>query len=419
MHVAHLLRKYNPAEWGGTETVLRQLSEGLRQGGVTSTVYCPRLAGPAGTDPLAASGCEVRRFRAMVPVWGLSDEQRRQMVAVGGNLLSFDLPRQLWADRRISVVHTHTLGRIGGIGLTVARRKRVPFVVTIHGGVYDLPEPLRQSFAQPAHGGWEWGKPFGLLFRSRRVLDEADAILTCNPREAELVRARHPDRRVVVQPHGVNARIYAVDRRAAAQAAYPVLGDREVILALGRVDPVKNQGWLVEQMPEVLRRRPRAQLVLAGACTDAAYGEALRRRIAEFGLEERVLLTGKLPPADDRLVGLLQLARVAVLPSISETFGLVILEAWAAGTPAISSRTSGATALVEDGRNGWLFDLNEPRGFHAALTAALDQPAQRDAVIAAGRARVQADFDTLALASRVRRLYENLQEEIHALRHPA
>lgn len=419
MHIAHLLRKYNAAEWGGTETVLRQLCDGLRREGVDSTVYCPAIPAQGGRDPLAETGCTVRRFKAFVPVWGISEEQRRQMVAVGGNLLSFDLPRMLWLQRGLSVIHTHTLGRIGGIGLTIARRRRIPLVVTIHGGVYDLPEPLRRSFASPQTGGLEWGKPFGMLFRARRVLDEADAILTCNPREAELVRKKHPDRRVVVQPHGVPAAVYAADHRDAALAAFPQLRGRDVVLSLGRIDAVKNQRWVVDQLPELLRRHPNVTLVLAGACTDEIYGADLDRRIRELGVADRVLVTGKLPPADPRLVGLLQIARVAMLQSVSETFGLVILEAWAAGTPAVSSRTSGASALIEHGRNGWLFDLERPETFHRAMDVALTDASARAAAIAAGRERVLAQYDTRVIASGIKRLYENLVEERNAVRHSA
>lgn len=418
MHVAHLLRKYNPAEWGGTETVIQQLCDGLRRQGVNSVVYCPALAHRPLRDPLAEAGCEVKRFRACVPILGISPEQRRQMVAVGGNLLSFDLLRMLWAERRFAVIHSHTLGRIGGVGLTIARRKRIPFVLTIHGGVYDLPEAMRAAFNTPVANGWEWGKAFGMLVRARQVLNEADAIITCNRREAALIQERHPNRRVRVQPHGVPARVYQVDHREAALAAFPEVRGRTVLLSLGRVDPVKNQRWVVEQMPDLLRRHPNLLLVLAGACTDEAYGRTLRQRIEELGLRGNVALTGKLPPADARLIGLLQLARVCLLQSLSETFGLVILEAWAAGTPAISSRTSGPSGLIEHGRNGWLFDLQEPATFHEFIDVALTNEDARARVIAAGREKVVSDYDAVVLAGRINALYQELYEERNAL-HPA
>lgn len=415
MRIAHLLRKYNPAEWGGTESVIHQLSEGLRRQGVSSVVYCPRIPDITGPDPLEQAGADVQRFRACVPIWGISPEQRRQMIAVGGNLMSFDLIRRLWREK-FSVIHSHALGRVGGIGLTMARRKRIPFVVTIHGGVYDLPESMKKSFNTPQTGGVEWGKPFGLLLRSRHVLSEADAILTCNQREAELIRQQHPSRRVIIQPHGVAAHVYETDHREAARRAFPQIVGRRVLLSLGRIDPVKNQRFLVEEVPELIRRQPGMLLVLAGPCTDEPYGRALDERIKELGLGNHVLLTGKLPPADPRLVGLMQEARVAILQSISETFGLVILEAWAAGTPAISSRTSGASALIQHGENGWLFDLERPASFHAAIEIALNQPAAREKAIAAARDRVVTHYDTRVLAGRLKQLYENLRTERHAHR---
>lgn len=419
MRIAHLLRKYNPAEWGGTETVIHQISHGLRRQGVDSVVYCPALsqsasAQSAARDPLAEAGCQVKRFAACVPIWGISSEQRRQMIAVGGNLMSFDLLRSLWGAPRLSVVHSHALGRVGGIGLTIARRRRIPFVVTVHGGLYDLPEALRKSLHPSQPRGFEWGKPFGLLLRARRVIQEADAILTCNRREAELMQERHPDRRVVMHPHGVPAEIYDEDQRAVARQAFPEIVGRQVLLSVGRIDPVKNQRFLVEQVPELIRRHPNALLVLAGPCTDEVYGPELERRIDALGLRQHVLLTGKLPPADPRLIGLMQEARVAVLQSISETFGLVILEAWAAGTPAISSRTSGASALIEHGRTGWLFDLEKPEGFHAAVDAVLQPRDEVRAMVANARERVVRDYDTRVLAARLKALYEQLVEEKHA-----
>jgi alpha-maltose-1-phosphate synthase len=418
VRVAHLLRKYNPAEWGGTESVIHQLFDGLRRQGVESVIYCPRIEQNHVRDPLAEAGCLVNRFEACVPIWGISDQQRRQMIAVGGNLMSFDLIRSLWLAPKLSVIHSHALGRVGGIGLTIARRRKLPFVVTVHGGVYDLPATLHRSLNTPTRG-WEWGKPFGLLLRSRHVLNDADAIFTCNPREAELMGQRLPGKRVIVQPHGVPAHAYEADHRAMARAAFPEIAGRDVLLSVGRIDPVKNQGWLVEQVPALVRRYPRALLVLAGPCTDEPYGVALGRRIAELGLAGHVFLPGKLPPADPRLIGLMQLARVCLLPSISETFGLVILEAWAAGTPAISSRTSGASALIEPGRNGWLFDLERPEEFHASVDAALGQPDLRERVIAAARERVVAHYDTRVLAARIKHVYGELLEERHALSHSA
>lgn len=417
MRVVHVLRKYNPAEWGGTETALQRLFTGFRPNGIIPIVYCPRLASRVERDPLAEAGCTVKRFSVCVPILGISTEQRRQMLAVGGNLMSFDLVRSLWKEMAITLIHSHTLGRLGGMALTVARKKWIPFVVSIHGGVLDLPETVKKGFERSR--GFEWGKVFGALFRSRRLLSEADAILTCNAQEASLLQHRYPGRRVLVHPHGVPLREYEPDYRERAREAFPEIRGRQVLACVGRIDPVKNQSWLVERMPAVLLKHPKTILVLAGSCTDQGYGRSIEQAIARLDLRQHVLLTGGLPPGDPRLIGLYQEAKVTLLPSISETFGLAILEAWAAGTAVISSQTSGASALIQHRQNGWLFHLENPKGFHDSLDEALLQPDLAEHFAGAGKHLVATEYDTHVLAGRMKALYQELIEEKNALRNPA
>jgi len=419
MRIVHLLRKYNPEEWGGTETALLRLLDGLRPHGVTPIIYAPKNGIASERDPLARAGYSVKYFNACVPVWGLPEEQRKQMVSVGGNLMSFDLIKSLVFEPGVSLIHTHTLGRLGGIAFSIARHRNLPCVLSIHGGVLDLPPSVKESFNQAQSQGLEWGKVFGLLFQSRKLLAEVDAIITVNPREAELLREKYPGKRVHVQPHGVLTAHYERPSREAALAAYPQLRDKQVLISVGRIDGIKNQMFLVERAPALFMKHPEAMLVFAGACTDEAYGTALRKRIEELGLGNRILLTGGLPPGDPVLLGLFQLASALILPSISETFGLVLLEAWAAGTTVISSRTSGASALIQHRRNGWLFDLENPHGFHEAIDEVLRDSELRKATIEHGRELARTNYDTHLLATKIKTLYDELIEEKNALRRVA
>lgn len=418
MRVVHLLRKYNPAQWGGTETAIQRLFDGLREHDVESVVYCPELDEDPAHDPLQESGYRVERFRAFVPILGISAQRKRQLVSVGGNLMSFDLFSALKREPEVSIVHTHTLGRIGGIARTVAKQRRVPFVVTIHGGVLDLPPQMKNDFNKRV-GGWEWGRFFGLLFQSHRLFPEADAIITCNVREANLLQEKFPGKRIVVQPHGVPLEIYEADYRARALEAFPQIHGKQVLLCVGRIDPIKNQSWLIDQAPRLLKKHPRAMIVLAGACTDEAYGRKVEEKIESLGLKDRVLLTGGLPPNDPRLIGLLQEAEVLVVPSQSETFGLVILEAWATGTMVLSSRTSGACTLIHNGKNGWLFDLDQPQTFHESLDHALMKTEVARRILRRGGDEVNSEYNITALAGRMKNLYAELIEEKNALRDPA
>src|SRR4051794_5258357 len=117
MRAVHVLRKYNPAQWGGTETAVLQLTTGLRGYNVESSIYSPELESQPAEDPLAAAGNRMKRYKAFVPVSRISDAQRAQMISLGGNLMSFDLVWRLMREPA-DVIHTHALNRIGGIALT-------------------------------------------------------------------------------------------------------------------------------------------------------------------------------------------------------------------------------------------------------------------------------------------------------------
>src|SRR5580658_9197284 len=395
LRTVHVLRKLDRAEWGGTETALERLFEGLRENGVEAVVYSPQL--PRAPEK---EGPEVRRFHAFVPILGLSPQRRRQLVAVGGNLMSFDLASLLWKEREAALIHTHTLGRLGGVARFVAKHRRLPFVVSIHGGVLDLPKKIRQDFNAPVRAGWEWGRIFGWLLGSRLLFRDADCIITCNETEAALLKKNYPGKRIVVQPHAVPLACYQQNHRAAARAAFPQIVGRQMLLCVGRIDPIKNQAWLLDQAPVILQKHPNVLLVLAGPCTDETYGELIGRKIKALGVEDRVILTGGLPPDDPRLIGLMQEAAALVLPSISETFGLVILEAWAAGSVVVSSRTSGPSALIRDRENGWLFSLDQAAAFQEAVDHALSDPALARRMAFRGAA-VSQQYSLTTLAARL------------------
>ena len=117
------------------------------------------------------------------------------------------------------------------------------------------------------------------------------------------------------------------------------------------------------------------------------------------------------PRGDPRLLGLLQSASVVAVHSLSETFGLVILEAWAAQAPVITSHTSGAKSILKAEENGLFFDLQKPAEFHTALDRVFTDVPLAQSMAARGHELAAREFDTLLLARRIRNLYEELTTE--------
>ena len=107
----------------------------------------------------------------------------------------------------------------------------------------------------------------------------------------------------------------------------------------------------------------------------------------------------------------MQSASVVVVPSLSETFGLIILEAWGARAPVVSTRTSGALSLVQENENGHLFDLSQQGDFHRALQRVLDSPAHARRIAENGHALAAAEYDSLVLSRRMKALYEELASQ--------
>ncbi len=355
LHIAHVLRKYNANEWAGTETVLKEMFECWGKQ-VNSTLFCPSTSTNSSGLFDAIS---IERYEAFLPILGLSEENKKRLISIGGNLMSFDLAGKLAAHKDLSLIHSHTLGLLGAIAEKTARRMGIPFVLSIHGGALDLPKESLEQLIAPQKDGIAWGKVFSLYLRPDRILEKADAIITFNPKEEMLLKQKMPEKKIVYIPHGIHLEKYQQDQRRQALEAFPFLKDRSFGLVPARIDPVKNQLWLIEQFPEIRKKWPAFELVLAGPVTNSAYFEQIQQRIKELGLNNTVHIVGAFPYDDARLIGLLQAAKYVILPSIAEPFGRVVLEAWAAGTPIVASRTSGIEGLIAPGENGSIFEHDD------------------------------------------------------------
>ena len=85
-----------------------------------------------------------------------------------------------------------------------ALRKRIPYVVSLHGGYLAVPTAERETWTDPTRHAVEWGKMLGMLVGSRRVLDDASAIICVGKDEYDAIRTRYPDKKVVHLPNGVD-----------------------------------------------------------------------------------------------------------------------------------------------------------------------------------------------------------------------
>jgi glycosyltransferase involved in cell wall biosynthesis len=390
MHVVQVPRRFVRSDWGGTETVILETSKSLLALGHHTEIFCPRALSTQ--DHETIDGISVTRFGYVYPYWGLSEAARLQMDRKGGNLFSFPLMRGLRRFPNLDLIHLHTGKRLGAIGRYVAAQRKLPYVISLHGGVYDVPASEAQTWTAPANGTFEWGKVLGWYVGARRVLEDAAAIICVGQKELKEAQHRHPNQTVVHLPNGVDARRFARGDGSGFRGRHGIPADAFVILVVGRIDPQKNQLLAARLLAEVLLEKPRAHLVLVGPVTNSDYNLSLSKEISALGLDGKVSLIRGLETSDPELVNAYHAADLFLLPSVHEPFGIVILEAWAAGLPVVASNVGGVPSFVSDGENGCLFPSGDLGALLCAVRDLIANPDRRRSIADAGRKKAAEEF---------------------------
>lgn len=237
-----------------------------------------------------------------------------------------------WAMRRglaeaipeVDVVHLHSLYLFHDwVAGHYCRRQGKPYIVRPHGTL--------DPFIVRRH---RWRKAVaGALFQNA-VLRHAAGLHYTAREEWQLARPHARNARGCIVPIGIDLEPFAdLPPRAALRARYPEIGDRKVVLFLGRLSFKKGVDVVVAAFAEVARERDDVFLVVAGP--DDGVQAAAEASIAEHGLAQRSLFTGMVSGEDKRIV--LAGSDVFVLPSQSENFGIAVVEAAACGIPVVIS----------------------------------------------------------------------------------
>lgn len=408
VRIAQLLRRFVPSEWGGSEAAVFNLCRQLRARSIESTIFC--------TDALSESGEEtyqqivVRRFRYCFPWFFLGTDAKRQLERKGGNPLSLSLLFALLKERDLSLIHSHVQLRLGGIARTVALWKRIPYVVSLHAGYLTLPVDQAERMLKPVQNSWEWGKAFGWLLGSRRVLEDADAIICVGRDEYALIAQRFPTKRVRYIPNGVEVSHFRDADPRLFREHLGIADTTKLVLCVSRIDYQKNQLLLVQAFARFVEQFPDYRLVLIGPISVESYRKELYAKAAKFNIADKLTILPGLAPHDPLLASAYKASDVFVLPSVVEPFGIVILEAWAAGLPVIASAVGGVVGFTEDRETALLFTSGDEDALVAHMSLLASDPSIRSRLVRASADAVQA-YDWAAVTDQVVALYEEILED--------
>lgn len=240
------------------------------------------------------------------------------------------------------------------------------------------------------------------------VARESALVVAISAAEADTVIERcgaDPDRVEIVSP-GVDRDLFRPLAPGEDAWTPPVPAPNGYVLFAARLQPLKGPDLAIGALAAV-DPAIRPHLVVAGAASAdfADYSDNLERLVQSLGLAGQVSFVG--PQRRDRLARLMRCARIVLVPSHSETFGLVALEAAASGTPVIAASAGGLREAVAHGETGQLMDSRESADWGRAITLLLTTPGllPRMGTVARVHAR---RFDWGWTARRLAALYSRL-----------
>jgi glycosyltransferase involved in cell wall biosynthesis len=383
MRVLHVVPTYAPAwRYGGPIRSVHALCRALVQRGHEVHVYTTNMDGPGNLDvpvevPIDRDGVNVWYFPAVVRSLNMSPLMGRHLRKT---IKSFD------------VVHLHSI--FLWPTLAAARqcsRQGVPYIVAPRGMlVRDLFERKRTLIK------WLW---FYLCERS--TLQRAAAIHATSQLEEEEARKFPVEfQRFAIIPNGVDMPADGEEGPAKAKC-HETPRDR-YILFIGRINWKKGLDRLIRSLAWV---RDDVNVVVAGNDEDG-YRAKVEQLAAHLGLTQRVFFVGAVDGAEKEKW--LRDATVLALPSYSENFGNVILEAMASRCPVVVTPEVGLAAVVEEARSGIVAD-GEPTRLADAFERILANPDLAADMGKRGQAVVRENFCWPAIAKQMENLYQELQ----------
>jgi glycogen(starch) synthase len=394
MRVLMLSWEYPPVVVGGLGRHVHALATHLVGLGHEVVVLCRQEAGTdALTHPTSDTVHEgVRVIRVAEDPTHLTFEKDlvAWTLAMGHGLIRAGLALASW---RPDVVHAHDW-LVTHPAIALADFLNVPLVATIH------------ATEAGRHSGW-LSQPLNQQIHSVEwwLANRADALITCSASMRTEVTHLFEVSDISVIHNGISPRGWRPSTSAvhATRSAHSPEG-APVVVYFGRLEWEKGVHDLVAALPRVRRAFPGTRLVVAGQGRQAS---ALVEQAKKLRIRRSVDFVGHLP--DRALVALLAAADVVVLPSRYEPFGIVALEAAAAGAPLVASTAGGLAELVVDGVTGLSVTPGDVEGIAEAVRAVLTDPEAAARRAKAAKARLNAEFNWQGIAKQTAEIYRTAE----------
>ncbi len=356
---------------GGMNVYVRELSSALARAGVVCDVYTRAWSADLPTSVDIEPGLRVHHVAAGPPS-PMPKESLPEVIDefADGVLKSMGTAMDLGGDEDLPFDAVHANYWLSGVaGHLIKHEMNLPLVSTFH--------TLDRVKAEASPEEVEADAAHQRAEAEAAVIRCSDTILaSCSVEAAQLseLYAADPARIRIVAP-GVDHAFFGPGDRRQARRALGMPDDGPLLLFVGRIQPLKGLGVAVETLAALQADRPDAHLAVVGGPSGPQGDEEVARvhaLVETLGLADRVL---NVPPRPHELLSTYyRAADVCLVPSRSESFGLVALEAAACGAPVVASDVGGLRSLIDHGRTGYLVEDASPEAFAAWVRQILAEP---------------------------------------------
>lgn len=326
MKILQTTMRYSPA-LGGVEDYVRRTSEGMVSLGHEVTVYSSDLMNFDLNECVmpreqSINNVKVKRFRTFP-------------MKLKDYIVSPALPFSL-LRKRADLIHGHSFMHFSGdSGALAAKIRRTPFVFN----------PYIAASGKPSLPGALYRKTLGKLAMS------ADVVIAISHFEKSLIREMgYKIRRIEIIPPGIDLKEFDVADSGNVFQRFGINAEK-IILSVGRLSGRKGIDTLIKAMPLILKKIPEARLLIAGP--DFGQRPYLESLVRSQKVEGYVLFIGALLRSE--LINVYKHADIFAFSSRNEAFGIVLIEAMAAGLPVVAANACAVREIVKEGRNGYLF----------------------------------------------------------------
>lgn len=396
MKIAHVVRRFTFAEWGGTESVVWNIAKQQKAQGLTPEILCTAALDKIGTEVI--EGITIRRFPCFYPYFPMPEKDRLALDKKGGNPFSPELMKALQKGK-FDIFHIHAGGRLANYTLRLAKKISVPALMSLHGGSCAIPQQEMELMLKPLKHKFSYGGIVDRLCRMRKTPEsQADVLLALSREEVEKLKKRYPEKQVELFPNGILHR--ELPEAGVFRKKYNIPDDKKLLLCISRIDYQKNQKILLE----LLKKYDDTHLLLIGPVTAQWYLDEILTEAENADTKKRLTIIPGLPPDSIELLKALKTAYCFILPSRHEPFGIAALEALDAGLPLIASAVGGLKDFLFDGENALLFEDNNA----ASLLEAYNKiELLRNDLIANGTTTAQ-EYNWQNIAEKLTDLYRGL-----------